>query len=288
MGLLDDFASYFEPLTRNFTGRQWLVQRVRKFLDDPAAPRYLLITAAAGIGKSAFAAYLWRKLGIPDAVHFCIGDNAVTVEPGEFVASMAEQLNRRLPGFDEELVEAERAYFGRNVVIDAQQTVNSLQGGVAINVLIGELRIGKEIPPASAFYHFIQGPLQALNAKGKLPPTVLLVDSLDEAVARKASPNIVNLLAQAQDLPAKVRLILTSRPHVSIVNELFAAIPHVSIDAQSQDNRDDVAHYLLDRLGKDAGLRQAVTAAGWDESRFVAEVGRAGEWNLAVPQNSLL
>jgi len=278
MSLVTEFSKHSENWLRDFAGREWLVQKVRESLDAPQAPRFLLITGEAGIGKSAFAAYLWQHERIPDAVHFCIGGNGGTTEPLRFIQSVAEQLSNRLPGFGQALIEAQKAFADHSVVITAIQHTESVQGGQVVGIVIQHLEI-QDLPPETAFDRVVRCPLRALDEKGNSQQVIILVDALDEAVVRNSHPNIAEILAQAQDLPAQVRFILTSRPDPQ-VEILFARQPHIAIEAQSPENQEDIAHYLSHYLQQNEWLRQALENARWNEVRFIKDLGERGEGNF--------
>jgi len=251
---------------------------VREFLDDPQAPHFLLIVGEPGIGKSAFAAYLWRRARIPDAVHFCIGGRGSTTEPLGFVQSIAEQLAERLPPFAQALREAQKVFADDRVIITANVRTGPVEGGQVTGVSIQHLEI-RGLPPEAAFDRLIRRPLQALAEAGTLRPTALVVDALDEAVAHTTRPHIMELLAQAYDLPSQVRFILTSRPDLDVLST-FADLPHVLIEAQSPENQEDVTRYLRYLLEYDEALQEAVAKAGRDEARFILDLGNASEWNF--------
>jgi len=278
MSLVAEFSEHSENWLRDFTGREWLVPKVRGFLDDPQASYFLLITGESGIGKSTFAAYLWQHELIPDAVHFCIGGKGGTTEPLRFIQSVAEQLGNRLPGFGQALIEAQKAFADHSVVITAIQHTESVQGGQVIGIIIQHLEI-RDLPPETAFDRVVRCPLRALDETGNLQQVVILVDALDEAVVRNSHPNIAEILAQAQDLPAQVRFILTSRPDPQ-VEILFAEQHHIAIEAQSPENQEDITHYLSHYLQQDERLRQALANAGWNEAQFVEDLGEIGEGNF--------
>ncbi|HUX77182.1 MAG TPA: hypothetical protein VMY40_11135 [Anaerolineae bacterium] len=278
MSLLQEFAGFAEEWLRDFTGREWLIQQVREFLDDPQAPHFLLIIGEPGIGKSAFAAYLWQRAQIPDAVHFCIGGRGGTTEPLGFVHSIAEQLAGRVPGFAKALVKAQETFADRSVIIHTTQHIRSVQGGDITGVRIQHLEI-QGLPPERAFDRLIRHPLRALDEEGNLPATIILVDALDEAVVHVSRPGIVEILRQAHDLPTQIRFILTSRPEPSVLNS-FADRPHISIEAQNPENQEDITHYLGSLRQRDEQLQDALANAGWDEAQFIRDLGDMGEWNF--------
>jgi hypothetical protein len=278
MSLLRDFSEFFEQRLCDFTGREWLLRGVQEFLGDPQAPRFLLITGEPGIGKSAFGAYLWQRKQVLDAVHFCIGGRGGTTEPLSFIQSIAEQLSNRLPGFGQALIEAQEALSGPTVVLTVTQRIESMQGGQVTGVSIQDLG-NQVLPPETAFDRRIRCPLRALEETGSLPQVVILVDALDEATTYTAHPNIVEILTKAHDLPRQVRFILTSRPEPSIKNS-FTDRPHITIEAQSSENQADITHYLTQVLQRDRQLQGVLIDAGWDEARFVEELGETSEWNF--------
>ncbi len=95
--LLTEFERHADGLLVNFTGREWLVERVRDWQADPNAKPFLLIQGTAGIGKSAFAAHLWRTRRMITAAHFCIAGRGGTTEPLTFVEVLSAQLAAAIP-----------------------------------------------------------------------------------------------------------------------------------------------------------------------------------------------
>jgi hypothetical protein len=48
-----DFSAYIAERTRDFTGREWVLENIDTWLADRAGPRYFLLTGAPGSDKSA-------------------------------------------------------------------------------------------------------------------------------------------------------------------------------------------------------------------------------------------
>ena len=60
--LHDHILAKIKEKRANFTGREWLFRRVLEWLHDPMAPRTLVLTGDAGVGKSAFSSYMAAPL----------------------------------------------------------------------------------------------------------------------------------------------------------------------------------------------------------------------------------
>jgi hypothetical protein len=283
VALLNDFRDYARSRLEDFTGREWLVEKVRAWLGRADAPPFLLILGEPGIGKSAFAAHLWLDHGLPHAVHFCIAGRGGTIDPLAFVESLHEQLKKNLPGFAEAFhrVQEERyAEARRPIHAEAHvQTGDVAPGGEVIGVKI--IQPIRDLPPEGALDFALRRPLQRMAENGVLPQTILLVDALDEARTYFSRPNILDLLARAHDFPPPVRFILLSRLEPDILGA-FREMPVEVIHAESEENRRDVTAYLHRAWEQDPALRQAVQAWGaeWDADTFAARLGERSEWNF--------
>jgi len=269
--LLQDFHDYARGKLEGFTGREWLVEKVRAWLGRADAPPFLLILGEPGIGKSAFAAHLWLCHGLPHAVHFCIAGRSGTVEPLSFLESLNAQLKDKLPGFAEAFRQVqEEQYAEARQPIYAEARVQAryvAPGGEVTGVkIIQQIR---DLPPERALDLALRRPLQRLAENGSLPQTILLVDALDEARTYFSRPNILDLLARAHDFPPPVRFILLSRLEPDILGA-FREMPVEVIHAESEENRRDVTAYLHRVWEEDPALRQAVQAWGaeWDADTF--------------------
>lgn len=56
-----DFSAYITERTRDFTGREWVFAEIDRWLAEPDAPRYFIITGEPSIDKTAITA---RRQGI--------------------------------------------------------------------------------------------------------------------------------------------------------------------------------------------------------------------------------
>jgi archaellum biogenesis ATPase FlaH len=67
--------------------------------------------------------------------------------------------------------------------------------------------LGLPISAQELFNLLVINPLQEIYEKGYLQPTIILVDSLDEALLHSGILDIVDLLSKLDELPNQVRFI---------------------------------------------------------------------------------
>jgi DNA replication protein DnaC len=94
---------YISERTRDFTGREWVLEKIDAWLNNPEGPRFFILTGEPGAGKSALAARLVKE-GKPQAYHFSIARQADTIDPLNFARSLSHQLTH-LEGFSVYLLE---------------------------------------------------------------------------------------------------------------------------------------------------------------------------------------
>lgn len=98
-----DFDNRIRTLSQDFAEREWLFDEVlARIQSSTVQPRCLLIVGPPGSGKSSFAAELVRRSHNSAARpviawHFCQADDAVSINPGGFVHSLAAILREALP-----------------------------------------------------------------------------------------------------------------------------------------------------------------------------------------------
>lgn len=226
-----DFSAYIAERTRDFTGREWVFTEIDRWLADPDAPRYFIITGEPGIGKTAIAARFTQIRDLA-AIHFCIARQADTVDPLNFARSLSHQLTR-IDGFALDILEEQGVHV--DVTLNIQKNYGQAIG-VQIENLVGEARSA-----AIAFNRSVGNPLKRLYADGFDRQLVILVDALDEAAQLTGPENIVDLLANAHGLPKGVRFLLTSRPEGAALRHFERlSIPHLVLDAGREENLQDV------------------------------------------------
>jgi hypothetical protein len=98
-----DFRNEIVRGAGEFSGRGWLYERIERWVDGPR--RCLVIEGDAGTGKSAAVSELVRRDPGDKilAYHFCRSDQASTVQPADFVRSVAAMAAGRLAPYQAEL-----------------------------------------------------------------------------------------------------------------------------------------------------------------------------------------
>jgi hypothetical protein len=225
-------SSLLTDRTRHFTGREWVFKAVGAWISDDRGARVFLLTGGPGTGKTAVAARLAQMTlgdvppGHPSLgrnafayCHFCQAGVESTLSPVTFVQSLSQALANRYPAFRDALLTAG----SRQIAISVTQTFGTVQPGanvtgVQFDQVNIEIRGGDARP---LFDEAVRRPLLAMSST--LPPSEripILVDSLDEALGFSADGSIGHLLALANDFPAQVRFLLTSRSHSERVFDL--------------------------------------------------------------------
>lgn len=252
-------AAYLDQRTQHFTGREWVFDAVGRWLTSPFAAPIFLLTGGPGTGKSAIAARLaqMHRGQVAAAhpalaqdsfayVHFCQTGVEDTLSPVTFVQSLSQALANRYAGFRLALAQGG----SRQVVINTVQTFGAVAAGAQVaGVNIGQVNVtvrGGDARPL--FDDAVRRPLKALAGElGAGERVVILIDSLDEAIAFGAESNIVQLLGLASDFPASVRFILTCRSNSQSVFEITGP-PTLDLIADAPASLDEVTPYVMARL----------------------------------------
>ena len=209
-----DFGPEIAKYTAAFVGREWLNRELDLWLNSQKGRAFVII-GEPGVGKSAIAAWLSqvREKQVA-AMYFCTQRNTRTLDPYEFVACLVSQLCTQLDGYMEVVQESfpER----------------------------------RQRTGADAFRELIVEPTRRMPAKPA--PSMIIVDSLDEAFMQDGE-TIVDILAdQVEDLPPWLRIVATTRP-VAGVLDLMRKLNTFELQAESMDNLMDLAQYIGERLG---------------------------------------
>ena len=208
-----DFGPELARHLCDFSGREWIGSMLDAWIANPHG-RMLVVTGEPGIGKSAIAAWLSQvRHEQVAAIHFCTPHNDRTTNPAEFIASLVAQLSSQLDGY---LAVVEQRH-----PESTRATAND------------------------AFRELIVEPIRMLPAR---PLALVIVDGLDEACAPDARHDIVEILGnQAEDLPAWLRIVATSRPDQRVLGRL-RNLDCWELAASDQANVDDLSRYIAARL----------------------------------------
>jgi predicted ATPase len=188
-----DFEPFLHEKRKDFVGREWLFEEIGKWRVRGAEPA-LLITGEPGIGKSAIVAALVHENtgGQVLAYHCCQADTPATLDPAGFVRNLAAMLSGRLDDY-----------------------AAMLEDPAIVKVLEEA-----DEDPASAFEAAILAPLHQLREPA-LTGRYLLIDALDEALARTKGQTIVDLLSsRINRLPPWLRIVATTRNEQNVLNQL--------------------------------------------------------------------
>ena len=253
-----DFTLFLEAKRKNFTGRQWLFKRIEDWRANGSQPA-LLITGKPGVGKSAIVGALVHENpgdGIL-AFHCCRADTPATLEPANFVTSIAAMLAARLDDYAE--------------MLEDPQIVKALEN------------VRKD--PANAFETTILGPLKKLREpeEGR---RFLLVDALDEALTLARGPTIVEMLStRLAFLPSWLGVVATTRRERDVLNQL-RGLRADELDAEDQLNQEDVRAFIQLRLGMPV-LREKGRASGRTSAELATNLLRASAGNFLFAATAL-
>ena len=217
-----DFTPFLVEKIKGFVGRKWLFQEIDEWRSHDS-PSVLLIVGEPGIGKSAIAAALVHRNieGQVLAYHCCRTDTPETLAPASFVRSLAGMLCARLPEYAKAL--------------ECASVINSLRRA--------------DTDPESAFEAAVLAPLHKIKLL-QTKRCYLLIDALDESLARAGPPTIFDVLCTRLDrLPPWLGLIATTRNDPGVLNPLRSLRVQI-ISAQDRKNLDDVRQFIRSQLGE--------------------------------------
>ena len=195
------FADEIQRHTENFVpgSRAWLVAAVNTFLKDPGGSKLFWLKADAGMGKSAFAAWvvaMCQGAKCLLAFFLCRFDDMTRSNGRNLIMALAAQIAENLPECREEIELA-----ARNVT--DKTTVRNL-----MTLLV-------------------EAPLKHVTSK-PASNMLLVIDALDELHLQGSQEraDMLELLKHLiKALPPFVKVLLTSRPERDILEALYQFIP---------------------------------------------------------------
>ncbi|ETW77143.1 hypothetical protein HETIRDRAFT_118589 [Heterobasidion irregulare TC 32-1] len=200
-----------------------ILDEIADWINSDDTHRVLLLSGAAGTGKSAIAHTIAQQFNDLHRLgsSFCF----IRGEAGRGPDKLFPHMARDLADFDKRI---KRALWG----IVQYQTA---------------LRTTSQI--ALQFDNFILKPLQELTLTG---PLVIVIDALDECGDVPSRQGLLELLvSKMADLPSSVRILLTSRPEAD-VERLFKPNAHMILkrmqDISPQLTELDITAYIHNRL----------------------------------------
>lgn len=209
-----DFGPEMARYSMDLAGRGWLLRESARWLES-GSERMMLLIGEPGIGKSTIATWLSQNQSGILSIHFCTYRNTRSLDPHVFVASLVGRLHSEVPGFAEAL--AKRDPHRRR-------------------------------PTASDEFRELVV-LPAREIAGPSDPRIVIIDSLDEAAARKGETILDVLVQQAEDLPAWLKLISTTRPEEQVLTQIRSLSTHeVVLNPEGAENTEDLRLYLHARF----------------------------------------
>jgi hypothetical protein len=245
---------------RSFTGRTWLLAPILDWLEK-SSERVFLLLGKPGCGKSMFIAWLAGDGPMPDdsfqqaqldhlraqvsAAYFCMASSR-NISPLAFAENIANQLTRNVGGFSTALA----ATLSDRVQFTINQDIGKIdEGGGVTGFIIERLDIGRLGGDEEAFDRGFCQPIKKLYASGYQKPILILIDGLDEAQTYTGSITLVNLLSRLADLPAQVRILVTSRPDPRVLS-LFQTARSLDMVDNAPEDVDDIPIYVHKRLAE--------------------------------------
>ncbi|MET7892012.1 hypothetical protein [Streptomyces mirabilis] len=278
----------FEDVVRarteaDFVERKWLYDEIEQALDSDRG-QYVLVTGEPGAGKTSLLAGMARAH--PERLrYFFRRDSRIALTGGDiqsFLLAIGHQLARVRPEIFElehlkvvikqhiDSVAAEGRVVGikiddltvspfhRTATLEVEQRMRNV-AGKASAVEIGTAHLEPRLLDPDNLAHLaLIGPAQVLAAQDPEARIVILLDALDEIAdddTTEPRKGLLHWLARSPELPANVKVVITSRPHSGL--RLFRAaredrLTEVVIDAGSAQVVNDLHAYADRVLERDA------------------------------------
>jgi WD40 repeat protein/serine/threonine protein kinase/endogenous inhibitor of DNA gyrase (YacG/DUF329 family) len=253
-----DFTPFLLEKIKGFVGREWLFEEIEEWRSHDSTP-VLLIVGEPGIGKSAIAAALVHRNieGQVLAYHCCRTDTPETLAPASFVRSLAGMLCGRLPEYAKAL--------------GCASVINSLRRA--------------DTDPESAFEAAVLAPLHKIKQPHR-KRCYLLIDALDESLARAGPPTIFDVLCtRLERLPPWLGLIATTRNDPTVLNPLRSLRVQI-VSAQDRKNHDDVRRFIRSQLGE-APFRLKAEADPTISAKLETDLLRSSAGNFLFVRTAL-
>jgi hypothetical protein len=253
---------YVDERASGFSGRRWVFKRLHTHLSGP--PRCLAISGPPGTGKTALSAVIAQRAAgrSPEsgpaaaiaafpvhAAYFCRDGRVDLLDCAQ---QLADQLVAALPPF------AEAAQSALAADIKTGDVVVHVEGSVAAGASVAGVRIVLDhLGPERAFSRGVALPLRRLRAQfdGQV---VILVDGLDETIARPEASGLPELLSKLEG----VHLVVTTRRDRRVLQYFDDSAARLDLLDDAPPDVDDVLVYAAGRLAviRDEDARSALAA----------------------------
>ncbi len=204
-----DFRQDFKR-HHGIVGREWVKNTLDEWMSQNDSS-VLWITADAGYGKSAIAAYLAQYHPRAIGIHFCSNDSPVKNNPINVVKTMAYHFQTQIDGYYDEIKDIDLAKRDLNTLVD----------------------------------DLILTPLENTTKSDEI--YIFIIDGIDEA-GEYIGGRMTNTISQMiRDkfiaLPPNIRIVITSRPEPYLRSHLSHLKP-LELSMEEQKNREDCRTFI--------------------------------------------
>ncbi|WP_068016152.1 tetratricopeptide repeat protein [Nocardia mexicana] len=289
----------------DFVVREWLQDKVDAATE---AHGYVLVTGEPGAGKTSLLAGMAHRR--PDLLcYFVRRDSRDALVGGDiqsFLLSVGHQLARRRPELFrpdrlaivvrqhiDKVAQGGRAVgiriddlttspFHRTAVLELEQRVAEVSG-TATAIEIGYAGLEPRLLEPDNLAHLaLLGPAESLLAEDPSARIVILLDALDELTGEHGISSLLRWLADGAELPANVRIVITSRPHPQLEmlrSARAGRLAEIAIDPDAGPVLEDLSTYARLTLGAEP-VAEAARSAGLFLDQFQRDVVRMAAGNF--------
>ena len=214
--------------------REWIFNEVKNWLDDRRSPhRAMLITAAAGMGKSVASAVICKRMQKEDrpiGCHFCQHSCDFYRDPKRMLQSLAYQLSSKLPEYKAALV--------KQLSSDRSKEL-------------------KDMRVEDLFVWLFKEPLSAVADPGR--NVLVIIDALDESELDGRNELLDVIANYLSKLPLWIRFLITARPEKNISDKL-RNLKIFKLQQEDERNRDDIKTFFEKKLNSDVTNPDSLSA----------------------------
>ena len=205
---------------KEFSGREWLFEQIQGWLEAETPRRVLWIKGKAGVGKTGLAIKICDQYEQVVAHHLCKAENQEKKKPENLVKSIAYQLSTQIPEYRDKLLDPSSRL---------EHTLSEYKDD-----------------PRTLFEKLVVEPLYGIPREPGVKK-VIVIDAVDEANNAYSNDITAFIRDEFWKTPPWLRLILTSRDD-PLVNSDLTEYRSEAITIESQDNDNDILHYLEKHL----------------------------------------
>ena len=213
--------------------REWVFNEVENWLDDSSSlHRAMLITAAAGMGKSVASAAICKRMQRANRVigcHFCQHSFDLYRDPKRMLQSLAYQLSSKLPEYKAALVE--------QLSSDRSKDLEHMR--------------------VSDLFVWLFEPLFAVADPGR--NVLVIIDGLDESELDEGNELLDVIANHLSKLPLWIRFLITARPEKKITDKL-SNLMIFKLQQEDERNRDDIKTFFEKKLNSDVTNPDSLSA----------------------------